>query len=79
MEINLSNEMIEKITCVAFARVNQLRRNIEEENSKEVSTEREKTVKRIYLKDLEKALSDAKEVHETFLEILEMTENNQVD
>ena len=70
MEINLSNEMIEKITCVAFGRVNQLKRNIEEENNKNAITEREKRVKSIYLKALNKALLDAKEVHETFLEML---------
>lgn len=71
MNINLSEEMIEKITCVAFGRVNHLKRTIEKESKVEVMTEREKARKRIVMKDLEKALEDAKEVHEMFLELLQ--------
>ena len=72
MEINLSNEMIEKITCVSFGRVRELRRKIEEVSKMEDSTQREHAKKTIYLKDLNRALEDAKEVHSTFLEMLEL-------
>ena len=72
MEINLSNEMIEKITCVSFWRVRDLRRKIEEASKMEDSTQREHAKKIIYLKDLNKALEDAKEVHSIFLEMLEL-------
>ena len=45
---------------------------IEEAEQMEDSTQREHTKKMIYLKDLNKALEDAKEVHSMFLEMLEM-------
>ena len=75
MEINLSKEMIEKITCAAFGRFQDLRRKIEKTNSKEATTEREKAFKNLYLKDLNKALSESEEVHSLFLELLEQIEN----
>ena len=74
MTINLSEEMIEKITCVSFGRVRELGRKIEEAEQMEDSTQREHAKKMIYLKDLNKALKDAKEVHGVFLEMLESKE-----
>ena len=71
MEINLSNEMIEKIISVALGRLEKLRD--EEQNAKEwikvrSAFEREENLKNayIYLENIEKAKEDAKEVHELF-------------
>ena len=72
MTINLSEEMIEKITCVSFGRVRELERKIKEVDEMKENTQREIAKKTIYLKDLNKALEDAKEVHSMFLEMLEM-------
>lgn len=75
MEINLSNEMIEKIISVALGRLEKLRD--EEQNAKEwikvrSAFEREENLKNayIYLENIEKAKEDAKEVHELFFELL---------
>lgn len=65
MEINLSEEMIRKVTEMSFARINELKRKIED-NEKPASQR-----KRIYLYDLNKALEDAKEVHDLFSQLLE--------
>ena len=65
MEINLSEEMIRKVTEMSFARINELKRKIED-NEKPASQR-----KRIYLYDLNKALVDAKEVHDLFSQLLE--------
>lgn len=70
MEINLSAEMIEKITCTAFMGRQTLRKQIEEVEAEEATTERAKAKKRILLNDLRKALSSAEEVHELFLAML---------
>ena len=74
MEINLSNEMIEKITRTAWARVRQLKRDISNEEQKESENYRESAKKKIYLNDLRKSLSDAEDVHELFLELLNQLE-----
>ena len=65
MEINLSEEMIRKVTEISFARINELKRKIAD--NEKPTTQR----KRIYLYDLNKALADAKEVHGLFSELLE--------
>lgn len=70
MEINLSAEMIEKVTCTAWGRVRELNRKIEEESKKEVKTEREQARQNILLNDLRKALADAEEVHQLFISML---------
>lgn len=74
MEINLSNEMIEKITRVAFGRYQSLRRHIEEVEAEETTNHRENARKNILLKDLNRAKEDADEVHKLFLELLEQIE-----
>lgn len=71
MEINLSNEMIEKITRVAFGRKNSLRRKIDEVEAESTINYREEAKKKILLNDLNKALNDATEIHELFLEMME--------
>ena len=80
MEINLSNEMIEKIISVALGRLEKLRD--EEQNAKEwikvrSAFEREENLKNayIYLKNIEKAKEDAKEVHKLFCELLKEVES----
>lgn len=80
MEINLSNEMIEKIISVALGRLEKLRD--EEQNAKEwikvrSAFEREENLKNayIYLENIEKAKEDAKEVHELFFELLKEIES----
>ena len=80
MEINLSNEMIEKIISVALGRLEKLRD--EEQNAKEwikvrSAFEREENLKKayIYLENIEKAKEDAKEVHELFFELLKEIES----
>lgn len=74
MEINLSNEMIEKITRVAFGRYQTLRRQIEEVEAEETTNYRENARKNILLKDLNRAKEDADEVHKLFLELSEQIE-----
>jgi hypothetical protein len=70
MTINLSNEMIEKITSVAGCRVRDLHHEIKVANDMDAVTDREKAKKRILLNDLNKALEDAEEVHKLFFELL---------
>ena len=70
MEINLSNEMIEKITCVANGRVRELHRKIKEANEMDAVLDREKARKNILLNDLNKALAEAEEVHSLFFGLL---------
>ena len=65
MEINLSNEMIEKIISVALGRLEKLRD--EEQNAKEwikvrSAYEREENIK--------KAKSDTEEVYRLFMELM---------
>ena len=75
MEINLSNEMIEKIISVALGRLEKLRD--EEQNAKEwikvrSAYEREENLKNayIYLENIKKAKSDAEEVYRLFMELM---------
>ena len=75
MEINLSNEMIEKIISVALGRLEKLRD--EEQNAKEwikvrSAYEREENIKNayIYLENIKKAKSDAAEVYRLFMELM---------
>ena len=75
MEINLSNEMIEKIISVALGRLEKLRD--EEQNAKEwikvrSAYEREENIKNayIYLENIKKAKSNAEEVYRLFMELM---------
>ena len=75
MEINLSNEMIEKIISVALGRLEKLRD--EEQNAKEwikvrSTFEREENLKNayIYLENIKKAKSDTEEVYRLFMELM---------
>ena len=75
MEINLSNEMIEKIISVALGRLEKLRD--EEQNAKEwikvrSAYEREENLKNayIYLENIKKAKSDTEEVYRLFMELM---------
>ena len=75
MEINLSNEMIEKIISVALGRLEKLRD--EEQNAKEwikvrSAYEREENIKNayIYLENIKKAKSDTEEVYRLFMELM---------
>ena len=75
MEINLSNEMIEKIISVALGRLEKLRD--EEQNAKEwikvrSAYEREENIKNayIYLENIKKAKADAEEVYRLFMELM---------
>ena len=64
MEINLSNEMIYKITCVAFSNMQALKEKEERVKNSMAVGERQIARKHHLLKDIEKAKEDAKEVHE---------------
>ena len=75
MEINLSNEMIEKIISVALGRLEKLRD--EEQNAKEwikvrSAYEREENLENayIYLENIKKAKSDTEEVYRLFMELM---------
>ena len=75
MEINLSNEMIEKIISVALGRLEKLRD--EEQNAKEwikvrSAFEKEENLKNvyIYLENIKKAKSDTEEVYRLFMELM---------
>ena len=75
MEINLSEEMIEKITYVSAGRLSDLK--AKEEAVKNIMAVGETQIrrKRMQLKDIEKAKADAEEVHALFLGLLEELEN----
>lgn len=75
MEINLSSEMIEKVTCVAFWRLNDLKARESIVKESIAVGKRQIARKKIILNDIEKAKEDAKEVHTLFLELLEQLEN----
>ena len=75
MEINLSNEMIEKIISVALGRLEKLRD--EEQNAKEwikvrSAYEREENLENayIYSENIKKAKSDTEEVYRLFMELM---------
>ena len=70
MKIELNEEMIYKISCVAFGRKQDLLEK--EKKTKEWMTvgERQIAKKHIMLNDIKKAKADAEEVHEMFLALL---------
>lgn len=71
MEINLSKEMIEKITCVAFGRVQDLKQKENEAHERIAVGERQIARKRLLIKDIQMARAEAEEVHEMFLSMLD--------
>ena len=71
MEINLSKEMIEKITCVGFGRVQDLKQKEKETHERIAVGERQIARKHLLIKEIQKARADAEEVHELFLSMLE--------
>ena len=75
MEINLSEEMIEKITCVSFGRLSDLKAKEEAVKNSMAVGETQIRRKHMQLKDIEKAKADAEEVHALFLELLEEVES----
>lgn len=71
MEINLSEEMIEKIACVANGRINDLKSKEKLIKDSMAVGDTQIRRKHMQLKDIEKAKADAEEVHDLFLELLE--------
>ena len=71
MEINLSEEMIEKITYVSAGRLSDLKAKEEAVKNSMAVGETQIRRKRMQLKDIEKAKADAEEVYALFLELLE--------
>ena len=70
MDINLSDEMVEKIVCTAWGRAQSLKKTIMEQQKEEPTTQRGKARKNLLIKSLRESLQDAEEVHSTFLELL---------
>ena len=69
MEVNLSNEMIDKIAYLSYGRIYDLQEKEKLiKDSIAVGTSQIKR-KQSHLKTIQKALSDAKEVYELFLEL----------
>lgn len=79
MEINLSTEMIYKITCVAFSNLQALKEKEEAVKNSMAVGERQIARKHLLLKDIEKAKEDAKEVHELFSGMLEETDFTETE
>ena len=77
MEINLSTEMIEKITYVSAGRLSDLKAKEEAVKNSMAVGETQIRRKRMQLKDIKKAISEAKEVHALFLDLLEEVESKQ--
>lgn len=75
MEINLSTEMIEKITFVTAGRISDLKAKEEAVKNSMAVGETQIRRKHMQLKDIEKAEADAEEVHTLFLELLEEVES----
>lgn len=75
MEINLSTEMIEKITYVSAGRLSDLKAKEEAVKNSMAVGETQIRRKHMQLKDIEKAKEDAGEVHALFLELLEEVES----
>ena len=75
MEINLSKEMIEKVVYVSAGRLNDLKAKEEAVKNSIAVGETQIRRKHMQLKDIEKAKSDAEEVHALFLELLEEVES----
>ena len=77
MEINLSEEMIEKITYVSAGRLSDLKAKEEAVKNSMAVGETQIRRKHMQLKDIEKAKADAEEVHALFLDLLEEVESKQ--
>ena len=75
MNINLSAEMIEKITFVSAGRISDLKAKEEAVKNSMAVGETQIRRKHMQLKDIEKAKADAEEVHALFLELLEEVES----
>lgn len=75
MRINLSTEMIEKITYVSAGRLSDLKAKEEFVKNSISVGETQIRRKHMQLKDIEKAKVDAEEVHALFLELLEEIES----
>ena len=75
MEINLSAEMIEKITFVSAGRLSDLKAKEEAVKNSIAVGDAQIRRKHIQLKDIKKAKADAEEVHELFLELLNEVES----
>ena len=75
MKINLSEEMIEKITYVSAGRLSDLKAKEEAVKNSMAVGETQIRRKHMQLKDIEKAKADAEEVHALFLEMLEEVES----
>ena len=75
MEINLSVEMIEKITFVSAGRISDLKAKEDAVKNSMAVGETQIRRKHMQLKDIEKAKADAEEVHALFLEMLEEVES----
>lgn len=75
MKINLSVEMIEKITFVSAGRISDLKAKEEAVKNSMAVGETQIRRKHMQLKDIEKAKADAEEVHALFLELLEEVES----
>ena len=75
MEINLSIEMIEKITCVSAGRISDLKAKEEAVKNSVAVGKTQIRRKHMQLKDIEKAKADAEEVHALFLDLLKAIEN----
>ena len=71
MEINLSDEMIQKTTYVAAGRLRDLKAKEEAINDNIAVGETQIRRKHIQLKDIEKAKADAEDVHSLFCELLQ--------
>lgn len=70
MEINLSEEMIEKICRVSFGRMQDLKEK--EKITRDSIAVGQANIRRkhIHLKDIETAMEEANKVHELFFELL---------
>ena len=75
MEINLSAEMIEKITYVSAGRLSDLKAKEEAVKNSMAVGQTQIRRKHMQLKDIEKAKADAEEVHALFLDLLKAIEN----
>ena len=75
MEINLSTEMIEKITYVSAGRLSDLKAKEEAVKNSMAVGQTQIRRKHKQLKEIEKAKADAEEVHALFLELLEEVES----
>lgn len=76
MQINLSDEMIYKITCVSFGRLQALREKEDAVKNSIAVGKRQIARKHILLNDIEKAKADAEDVRALFLGLLRELEGD---